>query len=281
MLSPCTRGAPEPILRRKMAFADAWWDGSATLGGVEARRVARDSELVSGLGGGMFIPLLGHPLEAVGRWPWDVVVDAREQPDRDRAPGELVIVLGPGAIAGADCDLVIEVGGLDPGAVVRAGAACGGPRVFSRHELAVRAPADGVFRSEKAIGERVREGEMIGLVGTALVLAPCDGRLRGLIRPPPGPCGPANRWPRWRRTRPRRSAASTVSIRSSPARWISPSNWSSPGPPRRNGARASAFAPTAATARETEAARPHRMGLGGSFAEPDHGGARPAAPRAM
>ncbi|MFG1479463.1 hypothetical protein V5F53_12470 [Xanthobacter sp. V4C-4] len=178
------QGAPEPVLRRKMAFADAWWDGSATLGGVEARRVARDSELVSGLGGGMFIPLLGHPLEAVGRWPWDVVVDAREQPDRDRAPGELVIVLGPGAIAGADCDLVIEVGGLDPGAVVRAGAACGGPRVFSRHELAVRAPADGVFRSEKAIGERVREGEMIGLVGTALVLAPCDGRLRGLIRPP-------------------------------------------------------------------------------------------------
>ncbi|WP_454917251.1 hypothetical protein [Xanthobacter sediminis] len=178
--------APEPVLRRKMAFADAWCDGVATLGGVEARRVARDADLLAGLSGGMFVPLITHPdMAAVARWPWDVVVDARATSGAG-APcdAELTIVLGAGAAAGVDCDLVIEVGGADPGAVLREGAARGGPRAFARYDTAVRAPAGGVFRSEKAIGEMVRAGEMIGLVGTTLVVAPCDGRLRGLIRPP-------------------------------------------------------------------------------------------------
>ena len=178
------QSAPETVLRRKMSFADAWWDGVATLGGVEARRVGRDAELLSGLTSGMFVPVLCQAdLAAVARWPWDVVVDAREG-GGERCDTELTIVLGPGASAGEDCDLVIEVGGPDPGAVLRAGCAKGGPRAFSRFDTAVRAPASGVFRSEKVIGEVVRAGEMIGLVGTALVVAPCDGRLRGLVRPP-------------------------------------------------------------------------------------------------
>ncbi len=179
--------APAPVLRRKMAFADAWWDGVATLGGVEARRTTCDADLLAGLSGGMFVPLLTHPhLAAIGRWPWDVVVDARCE-GRGGAEGcdvELSIVLGPGAAAGVDCDLVIEIGGADPGAVLRAGTAQGGPRAFGRYEQAVRAPVGGVFRSERSIGERVQAGEMIGLVGTALVVAPCDGRLRGLLRSP-------------------------------------------------------------------------------------------------
>lgn len=179
------QSAPEPVLRRKMSFADAWWDGIATLGGVEARRVDRDPDLLSGLTSGMFVPLITHPdLAAVGRWPWDVVVDARGGGANESCDTELTIVLGPGATAGEDCDLVIEVGGPDPGAVVRAGEARGGPRAFARYDTAVRAPAAGAFRSEKVIGEMVRAGEMIGLVGTALVVAPCDGRLRGLVRPP-------------------------------------------------------------------------------------------------
>lgn len=177
--------APEPVLRQRMAFADAWWDGVATLGGVEARRVARDAELLAGLSGGMFVPLLTHPdMAAVGRWPWDAVVDARASPGAGRPfDVELTVALGEGATAGVDCDLVVEVGGADPGAVRREGPARGGPRAFARYDVAVPAPAGGVFRSEKAIGERVRAGEMIGLVGTALVVAPCDGRLRGLVRP--------------------------------------------------------------------------------------------------
>jgi len=178
------QSTPEPVLRRQMAFADAWWDGLATLAEVEARRVTKDAELLAGLRSGMFIPLITHPVaEAVGRWPWDVVIDARDSAaPRDLIDSELTLVLGPGAEAGRDCDLVIEVGGPDPGAVVRQGPARGGPRALERYETAVEAPADGAFATRLEIGERVRTGEMIGLVGTALVVAPCGGRLRGLLR---------------------------------------------------------------------------------------------------
>lgn len=185
------QSAPEPVLRRKMAFADAWWDGLATLEGVEACRVTQDADLLAGLRGGMFIPLITHPVaETVGRWPWDVIVDARGEKARACEAGrqlgdaELMLVLGPGAEAGVDCDLVIEVSGPDPGAVLRAGAATGGVRALDRYEVEVAAPGDGTFASELTIGMKVRPGQMIGLVGTQLVVAPCEGRIRGLLRTP-------------------------------------------------------------------------------------------------
>lgn len=183
------QAGPPGVLRRKMSFCDAWFEGVATLGGVEARRVTRDADLLAGLRGGMFIPLLTLPrLAEVGRWPWDAVVDARgggpgDAADRTGLDAELCLVLGPGGSAGVDCDLVMEVGGIDPGALVRAGAARAGPRGFAAYDRPVVAPVGGVFSSLRTIGEAVRAGEMIGLVGTALVSAPCDGRLRGLLRP--------------------------------------------------------------------------------------------------
>ncbi|MGR7997236.1 hypothetical protein [Xanthobacter sp. ZOL 2024] len=176
---------PPALLRRRMAYGDAWFDGSATLGGVEARRVGNDGELLAGLRSGMFIPLLTLPrLADVARWPWDALVDARG-PGADRAglAMELVLVLGPGGCAGTDCDLVMEVGGADPGAVLRAGPAQGGPRRHGRAQDLVAAPVDGVFHSMRRIGETVPAGDMLGLVGTTLLAAPMEGRLRGLLRP--------------------------------------------------------------------------------------------------
>lgn len=180
---------PSAVLRRRMSFADAWHEGTATLDGVEARRVRQDADLLIGLRSGMYIPLLADPMaENVERWPWDVVVDARRL-----APGAggatladagLSIVLGAGAVAGSDCDLVIEVGGPDPGAIVRAGAATGGPRARDRIEAAAQAPRAGVFRACRAIGERVAAGDVIAIVDTLPVAAPASGCLCGLRRSP-------------------------------------------------------------------------------------------------
>ena len=98
--------APPTTLRRKMAFADAWYDGAAMLDGVQARRADLSSDFLIGLGNRMFIPVLTHPLaEVVERWPWDVIIDA--QPPRERrrerikSYAELTIALGPGLIAGS------------------------------------------------------------------------------------------------------------------------------------------------------------------------------------
>ena len=44
-----------------------------------------------------------------------------------------------------------------------------------------RAPADGVFRGVRSIGDRVRAGEPAGYVGDAPMCCTIDGVLRGLL----------------------------------------------------------------------------------------------------
>jgi xanthine dehydrogenase accessory factor len=50
-------------------------------------------------------------------------------------------------------------------------------------ERVLRAPMDGTFTTDKQIGDPVRKGEIIGLVGSVAVVSQLDGVLRGLIRP--------------------------------------------------------------------------------------------------
>lgn len=177
------------VLRRKMAFSDAWYDGAAALDGVEARRADSDADFLVALRSGTAIPVLTHPLiDVVGRWPWDVVIDARDIFDpierSRRGTAELTIALGAGAVAGSDCDLVIETGGPDPGAVIRAGRARQDCPVRRRMDGPVLAPVSGVFVSSRMIGEVVDAGELIGAVDEMPVVAPGRGRILGLQRSP-------------------------------------------------------------------------------------------------
>jgi xanthine dehydrogenase accessory factor len=177
-------GTPPAVLRRKMAFSDAWDDGLAILEGVEARRIGNDADFLAGLRSSMFIPVVTQSsFEAIVRWPWDVVVDAREPPEaagRADLETELSIVLGPGAEAGVDCDIVIETGGNDPGAVIRSGGASSASPDNLEHPVAARSA--GLFHAESAIGSIVASGDVLGFVGSTSVAAPLSGRLRGLLR---------------------------------------------------------------------------------------------------
>ncbi len=95
------QATPPRTLRRKMAFSDAWFDGAASLDGVEARRADLSSEFLLGLRARQFIPLLTQRFaDVVERWPWDVIVTARGE---DGSPGDyladladLTIGLGAG-----------------------------------------------------------------------------------------------------------------------------------------------------------------------------------------
>lgn len=176
---------PPDVLRRRTAFSDAWYEGVATLEGVDARRADHDAVLLTGLRSSMYIPVLTQPsFESIARWPWDVIVDARglsEGAGRMGIDAELSIVLGPGAVAGVDCDLVVETGGNDPGAVVRNGSAsCS--RARGNIEHAVVADTEGSFHAEVAIGDIVSSGGALGFIGSSPVTASLSGRLRGLKR---------------------------------------------------------------------------------------------------
>jgi xanthine dehydrogenase accessory factor len=182
--------SPPETIRRRMGFADAWSDGTCTFEGVEARRADKTNDFLNGLRSGNFIPVLWHPFDDVTtRWPWDVIVDARPATDRSRETlrdrSMLTIGLGRGFVAGETCDIVIDIGGRDPGAVLREGAVK--DRLLAEDEaftdgVLVPAPQHGLFHGSKLLGEPVEEGQVLGFLGTTAVIATANGRLRGLAR---------------------------------------------------------------------------------------------------
>jgi xanthine dehydrogenase accessory factor len=96
--------------------------------GVLARLARDKNTFLAGLRQKAFIPVLDPRLAGnVERWPWDVVVDARVKQGAGRKPhgfaAPLRIALGAGPVAGEDCELVVDVDGPDPGALIRKGSA--------------------------------------------------------------------------------------------------------------------------------------------------------------
>ncbi len=182
--------SPPTTIRRRMAFADAWYEGSATFEGVEARRSDKAKDFLAGLRGGQFIPILWHSFDEVTeRWPWDVLVDALPSNGRARPPlknlADLSIGVGPGFVAGDTCDIVIDTRASDPGAVLRSGG-IDEPQLPRDDPFAdgtlVPAPEGGLFQVSRFIGERVNPGDVLGFVGSTAIEAPAGGRLRGLAR---------------------------------------------------------------------------------------------------
>jgi xanthine dehydrogenase accessory factor len=184
----CRSTAPL-VLRRRMCYADAWYDGYAQLDGIEARRADVNSEFMLGLRTRDFIPLLRGGLEeALERWPWNVIVVAKEDKEPEpvglRDLAELAIGLGPNFTPGLDCDLAIETEGHDPGAIVAPGEARGNvrPRRTAPEHAFACAPSAGLFRAHLTIGSSVAAGETLGRVGDAAIPSPAAGRIKGLAR---------------------------------------------------------------------------------------------------
>ncbi|NCC66498.1 MAG: EF2563 family selenium-dependent molybdenum hydroxylase system protein, partial [Spirochaetia bacterium] len=103
----------------------------------------------------------------------------------DDAP--LVIAIGPGFEANKDCDFVIETKrGHNLGRIITEGSATentGIPGIIAGYgrERVVHSPAEGLFTRKKAIGDLVKKGDLIAMVGSTEVFAPLDGKLRGLL----------------------------------------------------------------------------------------------------
>jgi len=93
--------------------------------------------------------------------------------------------LGPGYMAPIDCHAVIETQrGHTLGRIYWEGTSLkdtskpeGDPR------RVLRAPVDGILRSDALIGERFETGQTIASINGELITAPFTGVLRGLIHP--------------------------------------------------------------------------------------------------
>lgn len=180
--------SPPSNLRRKMAFSDAWFDGSSVLEGVEARRADLVAEFMLGLRTRMFIPVLTHSLlQILERWPWEVIVDAdtpgrKDQPNIRNLAG-LTIGVGASFVPGETCDVAIDVDGPDPGAIRRPGdRSASNARPSEDENPLLLAEQAGIFSAVKDIGNVVEAGEAFGFIDGAPVRAPESGRIRGLVK---------------------------------------------------------------------------------------------------
>lgn len=190
--------ADPSAIRRKAAFCEAVWQGSAAVEGAVCRRIdrAEDAAAVSAAGE---IPLLVdescaaaeilHPAAVV-----DAIL-AKRNLGTNRAMAPITVGLGPGFTAGQDVDAVVEtMRGHQLGRVIRQRAAIpntGVPGNIGGYtaERVIHAPAAGPmeFVPDETgtlidIGAVVHKGQCIGRVGGVEVPATLDGVLRGLIR---------------------------------------------------------------------------------------------------
>lgn len=181
---------PTPV-RRAVAFAEAVYDGTATVEGVRAVRTSTKDEVYAVLEAG-HIPLLVDPEASCRSWlAPHVVVDAiiaKENLGTSKDDAPAVIACGPGFTAGRDCHAVIEtMRGHDLGRVIWEGAAypnTGVPGEIGGRgaERVLRAPVAGTFRAAASIGDMVQAGQVVGYADDEPIVAALDGVLRGLLR---------------------------------------------------------------------------------------------------
>ncbi|MEW6082967.1 MAG: selenium-dependent molybdenum cofactor biosynthesis protein YqeB [Chloroflexota bacterium] len=179
---------PQPLaVRRAVAFSEAVYDGTHTVEGVRAKLV--EANQLDGWREADIVPVLIDPEASIlSTFHFPVVVDARllkSPPQPLPVPVPLHIGLGPGFHAGRDCHAVIETRRSHTlGRVFWDGETqpdSGEPEGDPRRVL--RAPANGVLKSMKKIGDHCEEGESVAIIEDQIIItSPFRGVLRGMIR---------------------------------------------------------------------------------------------------
>ena len=184
----CETPAPTSI-RRTVCFSEAVRQGTAEVEGVAARLT--DLEGVPGLLGQGVIPVLADPAgDCISPLSPDVVVDAilaKRNLGTHMGLAPIVVAAGPGFTAGVDCHAVVEtMRGHYLGRVIYDGSAQPNtniPGLIGGYagERVLRAPADGIFRGVRRIGDHVSCGDVAGYVGDVPMACTIGGTLRGLL----------------------------------------------------------------------------------------------------
>jgi xanthine dehydrogenase accessory factor len=182
--------APTAV-RRTVAFAEAAYDGSHTIEGVTAVRVADPDGMRAQWESGN-IPLFIDPGARIrASLKPEVVVDAimaKRDSDTKITDAPLVIGIGPGFTAGVNAHAVVESNrGYNLGRVIWSGSAepdTGVPAPVAGHTEArvLRAPRRGRFSALREIGDMVERGENVAEVEGSPVTAEIAGMVRGMLK---------------------------------------------------------------------------------------------------
>jgi xanthine dehydrogenase accessory factor len=182
--------APTPV-RRTVSFAEAVYEGSWTVEGVEAVRVADAQGARAATAGGRVAVAVDPAAELVGLLRPPLLVDAilaKRNVGTGIDDARAVVALGPGFSAGRDCHAVVEtMRGHTLGRVIYDGEALPNTGIPGEvggfgAERVLRSPGAGVFRARRTIGDRVSAGEVVGDVDGLPVESAIAGVLRGILR---------------------------------------------------------------------------------------------------
>ena len=192
-------------IRRQVSFSEAVYDGTATVEGVTAERIASANRAsVNHVLEEGRVPLLVDPEGSyIPLLKPDIVVDAiiaKKNLGTAKEMAPLVIGVGPGFTAGEDVDLVVEsMRGHNLARIFTTGSALPNTGIpgniggFTK-ERVLHAEADGYMKNIRKIGDIVEKGEEIARIyekmtedGTfsgsyVSVEASISGMIRGLIR---------------------------------------------------------------------------------------------------
>ena len=192
-------------IRRQVSFSEAVYDGTATVEGVTAERIASaDKASVNHVLEEGRVPLLVDPEgSSIPLLKPDIVVDAiiaKKNLGTAKEMAPLVIGVGPGFTAGEDVDLVVEsMRGHNLARIFTTGSALPNTGIpgniggFTK-ERVLHAEAAGYMKNIRQIGDIVEKGEEIARIyekmtedGTfsgsyVSVEASISGIIRGLIR---------------------------------------------------------------------------------------------------
>jgi len=177
-------------IRRTVCFSQAVVHGETTVEDVTAKRAETPEEALCILESGC-VPVLPDPEGiCLAVLKPDAVVDAilaKKNLGTKITDAPVVIGVGPGFTAGADCHAVVEtMRGHYLGRVIHEGTAIpntGIPGLIGGFagERVLRAPADGVFHRILEIGAQVKMGDVAATVNGEPMLCTLDGVLRGIL----------------------------------------------------------------------------------------------------
>ncbi|MBM6871142.1 EF2563 family selenium-dependent molybdenum hydroxylase system protein [Pseudoflavonifractor phocaeensis] len=177
-------------VRRTVAFCQCLYDGTATVEGITARAVTGAEAVRAALAAGE-VPVLADPAAEIRTaLPFDAVVDAilaKRNTGTTITDAPIVLALGPGFTAGADCHGVVETKrGHYLGRLITEGSAIpntGVPGDVGGYTIQrlIRAPKAGVFHPVASIGDQVETGDLVARVDDAPVYAAMPGMVRGML----------------------------------------------------------------------------------------------------
>ncbi len=176
-------------VRCTVAFSPAVYLSEAAVEGITARRATDTREAFTLLKQGV-IPVLVTEKPPLCELRPDAFVDAviaKRNLGTSMTDAPIVVGVGPGFTAGADCHAAVETRrGHDLGRVLYTGSPApntGVPGNIGGYtvERLLRAPCDGVFLPVVKIGDRVEAGERVAAVAGLPVLSAVSGVVRGLL----------------------------------------------------------------------------------------------------